>query len=321
MPLEVFPTTAEHLIGATEAVLLKATGCNDAFVARFIDVPEENARNALQMAVQLGLVEYDPGSGYGPRRPFAVYLVTASDVQRAAILRLVLEDYEPFRLFKARLDVLGLAPAAAEQVKQLLGLPRHRDEIKDALINLGTYAQSLRSEGAGLFRVAEFDPRRADFLQIVAEVIADRAAAEVAVRRRMGPEAAGWVNEGEVLSPLVTAYQKAADRSDPRSPVLYSGNAVESFLSQVGTHFGLTLAGVPGINAKVDRLVQAGHLRTKQSFVLKYLGHVRNAADHGTDTDIGSTWDISPETASEHVHVAMSAIRSVVLSINNRYVL
>lgn len=321
MPLDVFPTTAEHLIAATEAVLLKATGCDDAFVAQFMDVPVENARNALRMSAQLGLVEDDAAAGFKPRRPFAVYLVTASDVQKAAILRLVLEDFEPYRVFKARLDILGLAPAAAEQVKQLFGLGRHRDEIKDTLVNLGTFAQSLRSEGAGLFKVAELDSRRAGFLQVVAEVVAERATAEVVVRRRIGPEASAWVNEIEVLSPIITAYQKIPNSDDTRSPVLYAGNAVESFLSQVGAHFGVNLAGASGINAKVDNLRQAGHLRKKQSFMLKYLGHVRNAVDHGTDPDIGSTWAISPETACEYVHVAISAIRAIVLGIGGQHIL
>lgn len=319
MPLEVFPTTAEHLIAATEAVLLKATGCDEDFVSQFIDVPVENARNALRMAVQLGLVEDDPIAGFRPRRPFAVYLVTASDLQKAAILRLVLEDFEPYQTFKARLDVLGLAPAAAEQVKQLFGLGRHREEIKDTLVNLGTFAQSLRSEGAGLFKVAELDTRRADFLQVIAEVVAERAAAEIAVRRRLGSEASAWVSDVEVLSPIITAFQKVPNVTDTRSPVLYAGNAVESFLSQVGVHVGVDLTGAPGINAKVDAL-GPGHLKTKHRFMLKYLGHIRNAADHGTDAEIGGTWTISPETACEYVHVAISVIRAVVLGIGGRHV-
>jgi hypothetical protein len=137
----------------------------------------------------------------------------------------------------------------------------------------------------------------------------------------MGTEAAGWANEDEVLSPLVTAYIRAADRTDTRAPILYAGNAVESFLSQVGTHFAVNLVGAHGINAKVERLTPPGHLKTKQSFMFKYLGHIRNGADHGIDPEIGSTWEISPETAIEYVHVAMTAIRSVVLSISGNHIL
>ena len=119
----------------------------------------------------------------------------------------------------------------------------------------------------------------------------------------------------EVLSPLITAYQQLGQEGDTRSPVLYAGNAVDSLLTQLVIHHNLNLQGATGINAKVDRVAQAGHLPAKQKFMLKYLGHLRNAADHGTDTEIGSTWDISRETSIEHVHVAFSAIRSVVGSL------
>ncbi len=187
MAFQVLPTTAEHVIAATDAVLLAASGCDVAFVADFLDVPEENARNALHMATQLRLLEHDSSKGYTASRPLAVYLVTAKEAQRAAVLRVMLEDYEPYRVFKARLDAYGLAPKAAEEVKSLFKMSRHRDEIKDTLVNLGTYAQSLSSEGAGLFRVAELDTRRAGFLEVVAEVAADRAYAEGIVRRRLGP--------------------------------------------------------------------------------------------------------------------------------------
>ncbi len=135
-----------------------------------------------------------------------------------------------------------------------------------------------------------------------------------------GPVAAG-LDETEVLSPLVTAYQQLYNKGEPRSPVLYAGNAVESFLTQLAAKHGVSLSGAPGINAKVEKIAQAGHLATKHKFILKYIGHVRNAADHGTDAEINSTWDIGADTAVEYVHVALSAVKSVVLAFGKQYVL
>jgi hypothetical protein len=309
------------VIAATDAVLLKSVGCDDAFVAHFLDVPQENSRHALEMACQLALIENDPAVGYRPRRPFATYVVTAREVQKAAVLRLVLEDYEPYRVFKSRLEIVGLAPQAAEQVKQLYNMARHRDEIKDTLVNLGTYAQSLVSEGAGLFRVATTDTRQASFLDVVAAVAADRATAETAVRRKLGGDAAVWIDQADVFAPLVTAYQHLFPGTEPRSTVLYAGNAVEAFLVQLAAHHHVNLAGASGINSKVDRIATAGRLTTKQKAVLKYLGHIRNAADHGNDQEIGGPWDISPETATEYVHVAFGATRSVVARLSGRHIL
>lgn len=313
MDPDIYPTTAENMIAATDAVLTRENGCDQTYVAQFIDVPQVNAQNALEMARQLGLVDIEPGPTpinlYRPQKPFAIYLVTAKESQRAAVLRLVLENYAPYRAFKQRLVVTGVAARAAEQIKLIYTLTPHRDEIRDTLISLGTFAQSLISEGAGLFRPADFDTQQAGFIQIVAEVAADRALAEVVIRKRLGDDVVGWVSQQEVLSPLATAYQQLGLNADARTPVVYAGNAIESFLIQLGNHYGVSLIGATGINSKVDRL--GNNLNAKHKNTLKYLGHIRNAADHGVDAEIGNSWDISKESATEYTYVAVSAIKSI----------
>ena len=197
-------------------------------------------------------------------------------------------------------------------------MSHHRDEIKDTLISLGTYSQSLTSKGAGLFEVADFDAQHSDFLCIVASVASDRATSESQVRQHLGQETVDWIFREEVFGSLVIAHQKLNPLSDHRAPVVYAGNAVESFLTQVGNHYGVSLSTATGINAKVDML--QSHIRTKHRNILKYLGHVRNAADHGIDAEIGSSWAVSGETSCIYVHAAIAAIRSVVLALlQNRY--
>jgi len=313
MPPEVFPTTAENVISATDTVLAYPNGCDETTAARFMDVPLDSARYALQMAEQLGLVEQDSKSLYRTKSPLAAYLVTAKSSQKAAVLRLLLESYEPYRVFKTRLTVTGSAPIAAEQVRTRCGLTHHRDEVKDTLISLGTYSQSLISRGAGFFDVVSSEVQDADFLCTTANLASDRAIAENQVRAHLGEATCNWINRDEVLEPLVTAHQLLNPTLDCRAPVTYAGNAVESFLTQVGGHHGVSLAKANGINAKVDML--GTHIRKKHSNMLKYLGHVRNAADHGTDPEIGCSWDISHESALQYVHVAISTIKSVTLAL------
>src|SRR5450759_5134503 len=157
MPIQIFQTTAENIIASVDAVLTKPSGCDLTYVAQFMDVPSINAENALKMANELGLVRIDPTTGdYFPQEPFAIYLVSGKDSQKAAVLRVVLEKYEPYKAFKTRLEITGIASTAAEQVKLIFGLTPHREEIKDTLISIGTFAQSLVSEGAGLFRPKEY---------------------------------------------------------------------------------------------------------------------------------------------------------------------
>ncbi len=75
MPVDIFPTTAENVIVATDAVLTKVQGCDESYVADFMDVPLINARNALGMAKELGLIELQTNGNYYPLKPFSIYLV------------------------------------------------------------------------------------------------------------------------------------------------------------------------------------------------------------------------------------------------------
>ncbi len=321
MAPQIFPTTAENIISVIDAVLTLPSGCDLAYVTQFLDIPQDTAQNALLMAKELGLIQIDLATNmYLPLEPFAVYLVTGRDSQRAATLRISLEKYRPYQSFKTRLEVTGLASRAAEQVKAMYNLTPHRELIKDTLISLGTYTQSLVSEGAGIFKPAEFDYMHADCIAIVSEAAVSREQAEMVVRRRLTEEVAGWISYDEVISPLTTAYQKISQGNDCKAAVMFAGNAIESFLAQLGNHFNVNLAGINGINAKAERL--GANIKTKQKNMLKYLGHIRNAADHGADAEIGATWDISDYTSIEYTHVAISTIKSITIAIiSNRYIL
>lgn len=319
MSYEICRTTAEHVIGATDAALQKKDGANETFVAQFLDIPEDHALNALWMAEQLGLLSRNESGEFIPSLPYAVYLITSIREHKAAILRFVLEHYPPYKTFKTRLSLTGLAPEAANQAGAIHNITAHRDVILSTFTDLGTYARSLISEGAGLYRPAESEG--ADFLSLTAEVIQNRETVELHVRREMGSEATDWIDQTDVFDPMVTAYQRLASvEEDTRAPVVHAGNAIESFLSQIANHYGVNIHGATGINAKAEKLDQANHLATKHKFMLKYLGHVRNAADHGTDSEIGQAWEISKNTAIEYVHVAQSVIADVVAYLNGKFV-
>lgn len=132
----------------------------------------------------------------------------------------------------------------------------------------------------------------------------------------IGDRAQNWIDKIETLEPLITAYQKLADSAqDSRSPILYAGNAFESFLVKLAQHYNVNLANASGINSKVDTISNSGFIKTKHKFMSKYLGHIRNACDHGLDGEIGQAWSISPKTSHEYVHITMSCIDVMVDSV------
>jgi len=111
----------------------------------------------------------------------------------------------------------------------------------------------------------------------------------------------------EVIEPLANALIKAAE-PDARGAVVRAGNGVESFLVGAAVGPGINLTAATGINSKLVRFSNAGALPTKILSVGHYLGHLRNAADHGVDPDVGAAWVIRDATGVEFVFVACSFI-------------
>ncbi len=215
--------------------------------------------------------------------------------------------------------VTGIVGEAATQTRAIHNIAEHRQIIMDTFSNLGTYAQSLVAEGGGMYTAREDNPQ--SYLRVLDKAVQERETAALAVRRHLGDVAATWIDPNDVFEQLVTAYQRLGHiQADSRAPIVHAGNAVESGLAQLAHTRGLNVATSPGINAKVDALANARLLTTKHKFVLKYLGHVRNAADHGTDAEIGQQWQISESTSVEFVHVALTAIRNLIEHLNNRFV-
>jgi hypothetical protein len=311
MPYTIASATAEQVVDAVDACVLAGVPADKTLLSTYLDILEGPAENALMMAAELGFLARTTGGKYKPNPPAAQYLVGCSQKKQPVVFRYFLEQYEPFAKYKERLARAASADAAARQVKALFRLAAHRTDIAATLNNFGTYGGALTLEIGGIARPT-VDPQF-DYLGVVAEVITDRESAKMFVRQRLGEAACNYIDDATVLEHLVTAYQQAAEAAkDSRQPVVNAANAIESFLVQLAAQHNVNLAGATGINSKVDRLVQAGRVSKKHQYLLKYLGHVRNAADHGVDADIGSMWSISESTAREYVYVAISAINGCV---------
>jgi hypothetical protein len=298
-------STAEDVIASIEAVVVNGKDTAPDFVAEFIDVPIDRAKNALKLAVDMKFLS-ENASKFSVASPLCGLLLTPKLKQKAAALRVVLETYEPFTTFRYRLKATEFAHQAAQQTKVALDLDEHRDVIKDTLISLGTYSGALGTEGGGVY--VSTDDAVENHLLSLAQSCRDTAAAEARVRVQIGDAASELVSREEVLVPLANALLKAA-AGDAQGAVTIAGNAVESYLEKLAIRMGgVNLAGANGINAKLDKFSQAGKLPKKLVAVGKYLGNVRNAADHGLDADIGAVWIIQESTGTEFVFAACSFI-------------
>lgn len=298
--------TAEQVVSVTEAVVLKCGSTNIEFVEKFCDIPRETAISALNLSAELGflvrnMLEFDT------LNHLCQLFVTPSENQKAAVLRIQLESYKPFLLFRDRLVITGRADTAARQVKDLLDIDEHWGKIKDTLISLGTYSHALTSPGGGVYKPAGKIPE--DALLLLVSGCQERVYAEMKIREHIGEVYVNSLSREDVISPLISALVLAANRQDSRSAVLFAGNAIESFLNEYGARTGIDVGSKTGINAKIDELKSGGKMPAKISFVGKYLGHVRNGADHGIDPEISASWQIRDLTGLEYVSVACSFVK------------
>lgn len=305
MPRDFHQATAEQVILVSESVV--SLGEADASsVGLFTDLPQNTAENALKLATDLGLLS-DQAGRYKISSPLCRFLRTPQDGEKAAILRATIESYEPFLVFREELDATNNVTNAAQRTKIKLQLNCHREQIKETLLSLATYSGALTAgQGNTYERDAKGLTSVLDELAAGSREIAD---ANQTVRAKLGM-VAGQVDTDQVINPLVAGLRHAA-AGNGREAVMQVGIATESFLAHTAAHHGVNIAGANGINAKMDRLVAAGHYPAKLQNICKYVGHIRNAADHGVDIDIGAAWDISSETGVNYVFVAIMLIRSI----------
>ena len=294
-------------MAVSEAVATLGTG-EMATVAGFTDLPEPTVEAALKLAVDLELLT-ENGGVFASASPLCKLLRTPQDREKVAILRVMIESYEPFLVFREELAATNDVTAAARRTKAKLDLDGHREQVKETLLSLATYSGALVG-GHG----ANYERDTSGLSALLNELAAgsqEIAGATQTIRDALGNDAAGQVDYDQVIRHLADGLRHAAANSG-REAVLQGGIAVENFLTSVSAHHQTDIAGTTGINGIMSCLVQAGHYPGKLGNVCKYLGHVRNAADHGSDGGIGAPWDVSERTGRNYIFVAVAFIRSMV---------
>jgi hypothetical protein len=309
MPRPFSQATAEQVIKVSEAAVALKAAADSATISLYTDLPTGLTDKALGLSVDLGLLCENAGI-FSPASPLCKLLRTPHERERAAVLRVTIESFGPFQVFREELEATADASAAATRTKARLELDCHREEIKDTLVSLATFSGALTVSHGNTY---ERDNK--SISNLLAELAAgsgEEAAAVYRIREEIGSSAAAVCDHDEVIAPLAAGARHAAGGGAGREAVVNAGNAIESFLNWYGTQRGHPVGGSHGLNAKVEALKQAGHIPHKLVNASKYLGHIRNAADHGVDADIGAPWNISEATGRNYIFVASQFIRSVV---------
>ena len=310
MPHEIPLTTAEDIIAVTDAVLARAECSNLDFVCEFADISETQAQNALHMAQELNLIEKDLSQNLYSSDSFLGRLLVSSrnDNHKAAIMRLIIEQYDPYITFKTRYAFTETLDLASKQVKVLYSMTANYKDIKNTIISIATYAMAMINDGASCYK---FNNDDVSYIEIVELALKFKANDDNALKQQLGEKIYSYLDRTNVFNPLSDAYSKIQNvNEEAKAIILYAGNAFESFLQQIANEHSISLSGKSGIMQKTDALNAV--ISKKHRGLISYVGQVRNAADHGADVDEGGkTWEVSEETAYTYPIIIASLIKNI----------
>lgn len=311
MPYNIVFSPAEDIIGVVDAVLAKVDKCTKEFISEFADISEMQTENALTMAEQFGLVKYDFITTHYVSESYLARLIVSArdDNHKAAIMRLILEQYEPYIKFKTRYVFTDSMDLASKQIKTLYSLPSSYKDIRNEIINIGTYSKAVINDGASIYNLNQDD---VSYIEILELALKFKATDDNALSQQLGSEVYDFINKEKVFNPLSDAYSKIQNIStDPKAPIIYASNAFESFLQQIADKYQVSLLGKSGIGQKCSALSSV--LSKKHRGMIEYINQVRNAVDHGADVDEGGKiWSILDDTAQIYPLIVSSVIKGIV---------
>lgn len=249
MPYNIVFTTAEDIVGVVDAILARPNNCTKEYISDFADISSIQTDNALLMAKEFNLVKnMQDGTYYSDSFLARLIVSSRNDTHKAAIMRLILEQYEPFVMFKVRHGFTGSMDAAAKQIRSMYSMTSSYKDIRNTIINIGTYSRSLINDGASSYKFNQDD---VNYIEILELALKFKSNDDNALVNQLGEDAFSYVDRDRVFSPLSEAYSKIQNiSSDKNSIILYVGNAFESFLQQIADDNQVSLQSKNGISAK-----------------------------------------------------------------------
>ncbi len=295
-----------------EAVALSADPVSAETVAEHVNHPVASVERALRVAVSLGLTE-QAGEEYAPTPPFGFYFSEATEIRRIDVLRFALEAFPAYGFFKQRVALHRDPLKAARETKLRFDYDNHESEIRETLVSLGQFSGSL-IYGTETGYLVDTSEEAEAFLAAAEQITTDSAAVESFIRERLGDEVYGYVQDEEeaIITHLRSALQKVVSGEADRTAVVHIGNASENFLVKLARESApaVDLTGATGVISKAQRLKDQGVITEKHMGYMRFIGQLRNAADHGEDPDIHMEWEITPEAVLLGSLAIVGAIKS-----------
>lgn len=304
--------TAEQLVRAAEGVHVLGPEASLDGIARFLDGTPARAQSALEAAEALGFVTRSAAPDTWTGALVAGALAASNAAEKTVLVRLHLERFRPYAVFRARIAAGEHPKDAARQACVSEGLTSDPLDAEETLLNWALYSQSLVHGPERELLVPGDDQVLHKALAIQEAVATKRDTVLAHITQKLGVEAAGFA-AGEALDGLVESYLTIIAGGAMDHAMFQLGKGLEAWFKKLPElDPDITLPpGAMTMGAIANSLRGHGLTTRKHHALLLGVIAVRNAADHAADADIGATWAISRDTALATSHLAWSTMRSV----------
>src|SRR6266566_4671124 len=314
MSQKIPDASAELILAAAEAVYYLRPEFDIQKVATYIGTTSEaTARSALDGARLLGFLADAQNETYQPDERILRLQTHADGLARRMLFRVRLEEFKPFRVFKERVLCGDSALESAKKVKLLEDIETEVTKVKDIFQQWGLYSQSFSQDQIGNLTCSSEEGLTPAYLLRVRASIAAAEQARVFIQLRIG-EDSFRILPAEVLDSLSSSMVRCHSRHEPKSEIMFAmGTAMERFLSFIATRANppADLTGTNGIVQMAESLRSLDVITRKHFGLIQAVGAVRNAADHGIDTEIGKSWSLTYESILDAGLIVLDAIKSI----------
>jgi hypothetical protein len=306
--------SAELILAAAEAVYYLRPDFDIQKIATYIGTTSEaTARGALEGAKLLGFLIEAPNGTYLPEGRILHLQTHADGLARRMLFRVRLEEFRSFQVFKERVLCGDSALESAKKVKLLQDIETEVTKVKDIFQQWGLYGQSFSQDQIGNLVCSSEEGLTPAYLLKVRASIASAEQARVFMQARIGEDYFRQL-PAEVVDSFSSAMVRCHARHEPKPEIMFAiGTSMEKFLSFIAAKASpaVDLLGTNGMVQMAERLRSRDVLTRKHFGLIQAVGAVRNAADHGVDTDIDKVWTLTYEAILDAGLIALDAVRSI----------
>lgn len=311
MTYRVVEVNHRNLIDVIEAVYVLEDKAILDKIMEYSDITQDSANKALIMAIQLQFVKKSEDR-YESVLPFARLLTNAKITEKKNILKFKLMEHEPFSFF-ARLILKGEdVTRAASKTKSVFSIKGSTTILKNTFLDLGIFSRIFAETDKGVEASLDSEPDIRNLFESISAILNDETQMLSFIESQLDQSVSEYIEEFKKR--LIAAGIKFG--SNPKICVKDASDIFEDFLKKLCSDESIDITRATGIIEVGDKLKSGGKVTSKHQGFIYFIGQMRNAFKHNTDSEIGRSWKASSELSLELFLLTLTAMNSIFLYIN-----